>query len=130
MLNRLIPWALVGIGGMIGSLCRYGLTLFARDWSISLPYGTLLSNVTGCLVIGGVMELAGATEVLSPSARLFLATGFCGGFTTLSSLIYELMQMIRDGEWAYASLYFGLTIAGAAIAFGVGALAVKTLARL
>ena len=130
MLNRLMPWALVGIGGMIGSLCRYGLTLAARDWSISLPCGTLFSNVAGCLVIGAVMELAGATEALSPSARLFLATGFCGGFTTLSSLIYELMQMIRDGEWAYAGLYFGLTLAGSIVAFGLGAVAMKTLARL
>ena len=130
MLNSLIPWLCVGIGGMIGSLCRYGLTLLARDWSISIPYGTLLSNVAGCLVIGGVMELAAATEVLSPTARLFLTTGFCGGFTTLSSLIYELMQMVRNQEWAYASLYFGITLAGSVIAFGVGALAVKTLTRL
>jgi fluoride exporter len=130
MLNGLVPWACVGIGGMVGSLCRYGLTVLTRDWSISLPYGTLISNVAGCLVIGAVMELATATEVLSPATRLFLATGFCGGFTTLSSLIYELMQMIREGEWAYAGLYFGLTLAGAALAFGLGALAMKTLARL
>ena len=130
MLNGLIPWVCVGVGGMVGSLCRYGLTLLSRDWSISLPCGTLISNLTGCLVIGAIMELAAVTEVLSPSARLFLATGFCGGFTTLSSLVYELMQMMRDGEWAYAGLYFGLTIAGAIVAFGVGALAMKAVIRV
>lgn len=115
---------------MIGSLCRYGLTLLFRTGPISMPYGTLLSNVAGCLIIGAVMELAAVGEILSPAARLFLATGFCGGFTTLSSLIYELMQMLRDGEWAYAGMYFALTIAGAVIALGLGALAVKAVIRV
>lgn len=129
MMQGVIPWICVGIGGMLGSLCRYGMTLLARDWSVSLPCGTLVSNVAGCLVIGAIMQLAAATEVLTPTARLFLATGFCGGFTTLSSLIYELMQMLRDGEWAYAGGYFGLTIAGAVVAFWAGALAVKAVVR-
>jgi CrcB protein len=129
MLKSLMNCLYVGVGGMIGSLCRYGLTLLFRGESISMPYGTLLSNVAGCLVIGAVMELASAGEILSPAARLFLATGFCGGFTTLSSLVYELMQMLRDGEWIYAGLYFALTIAGAMIAFGLGALAMKAVVR-
>lgn len=130
MMNGLIPCLCVGLGGMIGSLCRYGLTLLFRNGPISLPCGTLLSNVAGCLIIGAVMELAAVGEILSPPARLFLATGFCGGFTTLSSLIYELMQMMRDGEWFYAGTYFALTIVGAVIAFGLGALAVKAIIRV
>jgi CrcB protein len=115
---------------MIGSLCRYGLTFVFRDGSISMPYGTLLSNVAGCFIIGAVMELAAAGEILSPPVRLFLATGFCGGFTTLSSLVYELVQMMRDGEWVYSGVYFALTFAGAVIAFGLGALAMKAIIRM
>jgi CrcB protein len=130
MLKCFVPCLCVGVGGMIGSLCRYGLTLLFRGGPMAMPYGTLLSNVAGCLMIGAIMELAAQGEILSPAARLFLATGFCGGFTTLSSLVYELTQMMRDGEWLYAGLYFALTIAGAAIAFGLGALAIKAVIRV
>lgn len=115
---------------MLGSLCRYGLSLLFREGFMAMPFGTLLSNVTGCLVIGAVMALAAVGEALTPPVRLFLATGFCGGFTTLSSLIYELMYMLRDGQWLYAGMYFVLTLAGSALAFVLGAFAIKALIRI
>ena len=115
----------VGVGGLAGSLCRYGLTLSLSHPAASMPWGTLASNLGGCLVIGMVSQLAADTELLSPSARLFLATGFCGGFTTLSSLIYELVQMVKDGEWLHALLYLNGTFFGATAAFLIGMMMVK-----
>ena len=64
--------------------------------------------------------ISGKTELLSTEARLLLATGFCGGFTTLSSFIYELGQYVQDKEFFFASSYFVATLAGAAIAFVLG----------
>jgi|WetSurMetagenome_2_1015567.scaffolds.fasta_scaffold00119_31 fluoride exporter len=120
---------LVGLGGMLGSFLRYGMTLVTRDASISVPWGTLLSNLAGCFLIGAVAGLAEARAVLSGEARLFLATGLCGGFTTLSSLVYELQKMLADREIALASLYFGATFAGSFTAFFIGFTAVRLIAK-
>lgn len=130
MVQRILPFLLVGTGGLFGSICRYGTTLLMARSSFAIPYGTFASNIAGCLIIGIITEIAAAGELLSPATRLLLATGFCGGFTTLSSLIYELAQMIKEGEWLYALLYLNGTLIGAALAFIVGVACVKASLRL
>jgi CrcB protein len=111
----------VGLGSMLGGLGRYGLTLATQNLSaFSLPFGTLISNLAGCLLIGILAGIGGKTGLLSTEMRLLLATGFCGGFTTMSSFIYELGQYVQDKEFFFASTYFVATLAGAAIAFVLG----------
>lgn len=124
-----MPFIWVGIGGLVGSVCRYGLTLLLGSASAVMPWGTLAANLAGCLVIGMVSQLGSETALLSPTVRLLLATGFCGGFTTLSSLIYELIQMVRSGEWLYALLYLNGTFIGAVTAFLIGVMAMKLLTK-
>lgn len=124
-MKLLASMLLVGAGGFAGSVLRYALTLLAQRYSISFPHGTLWANLLGCLAIGAISALAAATEVLSPAARLLLATGICGGFTTMSSFIYELAQLLRDNELWMAAGYFGLTLGGCLFMFWIGALAVK-----
>ncbi len=126
-MNGLLPFLWVGLGGLLGSLCRYGFTLSLSHPAASMPWGTLASNLGGCLVIGMVSQLAADTALLTPATRLFLATGFCGGFTTLSSLIYELVQMVKEGEWLHAILYLNGTFFGATAAFLLGLFLVKKL---
>jgi len=121
---------MVGAGGCIGSLMRYGMTLLTQGVSISFPYGTLSANLLGCLLVGMIMQLAVQTDWLTSDARLFLATGVCGGFTTLSSTIYELMQFFRSGEWGYASFYLVATVLGCVLTFVLGALLVKAVIRV
>lgn len=128
MFAKLIPWFCVAGGGAVGSLARYALGLAAQRFSLSFPVGTLAANILGCLVIGGVMQVAAETEILSPNVRLLLATGFCGGFTTLSSMVYEEAQFFKDGEWFYGALYLGLTLTGAMLAFYAGMWLVRLLA--
>ena len=89
--------------------------------------GTLLSNCLGCLVIGCVAGLTAHSQALRPELRLFLATGFCGGFTTMSSMIYELAQLLRDHQLFHAAGYFGLTMAGCMCCFYLGTLFIKAL---
>lgn len=130
MFERFLPFLLVGAGGLVGSVCRYGMTLLlAHTSSITTPLGTFASNVTGCLIIGIITEIATIGELISPATRLLLATGFCGGFTTLSSLIHELALMIKAGHWFYALLYLNGTLIGAALAFLLGAAFVKLSLR-
>ncbi len=105
------------------------LSILAQRWSISFPHGTLWANLLGCLAIGAIATLATATEALSPSMRLLLATGVCGGFTTMSSFIYELMQLLRESEFYLAAGYLGLTLVGCALMFVLGSLAVKAILK-
>ena len=120
-MQTLLALVYVGLGSMLGGLSRYGLTLATQNISaFSIPYGTLVSNLIGCLAVGIIAGLSGKTELMSTEMRLLLATGFCGGFTTMSSFIYELGQFVQDKEFFFASTYFVATLAGAGLAFALG----------
>jgi CrcB protein len=126
----LLPFLLVGLGSMFGGVSRYGMTLLTQNVSaFSLPYGTLVSNLAGCLVIGLIAGFSGRSELLSTEMRLLLATGFCGGFTTMSSFVYELGQFVQDKEYFFASTYFVATLAGAGLAFALGLLISASMMR-
>lgn len=106
---------------MLGGVSRYGMSLATQNVAVmSMPMGTLISNIAGCLLIGIIAGLAATSQVLSTEMRLLLATGFCGGFTTMSSFVYELGQFVQDKEYFYASFYFVATMAGAGLAFVLG----------
>jgi len=129
MVKMLLPLVYVGLGGLLGAVFRYLTTLATQGLSMSFPFGTLISNLLGCFVIGIVTTLAFGSTLLSTEARLFLATGVCGGYTTLSSLVYELASFVDDGEFLHASVYFAATFAGAVIAFYLGTLLTALLLR-
>jgi CrcB protein len=121
MMVAILPFVYVGLGSMLGGISRYGMTLATQNFAImSMPVGTLLSNIAGCMLIGLVAGIGATTQVLSTEMRLLLATGFCGGFTTMSSFIYELGQFIQDKEYFYASTYLLATLIGAGLAFVLG----------
>jgi CrcB protein len=129
-MQTLLALVFVGFGSMLGGLSRYGMTLATQNISaFSIPYGTLVSNLAGCLVIGLVAGISGKSELLSTEMRLLLATGFCGGFTTMSSFVYELGQFMQDKEYFFASFYFVATLAGAGIAFALGLLIIQFIMR-
>lgn len=123
-----MPFLYVGLGGFVGAALRYLMSVLTAGFSVAIPYGTLLSNLLGCFAIGIVMALAAETDAITPGARLFIATGVCGGFTTMSSFIYELAEYLRAGELLYGTAYLFLTLFASAILFYAGT-ALVTLAR-
>jgi CrcB protein len=129
MAKMLMPLFYVGLGGLLGAIFRYLTTLATQGISLTFPYGTLISNLLGCFVIGMVATLAMGSTLLSTEARLFLMTGVCGGYTTLSSLVFELSRFVDDGEFMNASIYFAATFAGAVLAFYLGTLLVALVLR-
>src|SRR5690606_22092340 len=108
--------ALVFIGGGFGSTLRYGLSKYFNNCETGIPYGTFAANILGSLLIGIILGLALKNETLSQNTVLFLATGFCGGFTTFSAFAYENHVFLRAGDFMTFALY---TIASFVIGFAM-----------
>jgi CrcB protein len=91
---------LVGAGGFLGAILRYALGGWVHDMlnNASFPYGTLVVNAVGCLLIGFLSGLAESRAVFGPEARLFIFIGILGGFTTFSSFAYETFSLARDTQ--------------------------------
>ena len=122
----------VAIGGALGSMARYGCSgLIAQLSGSSLPLGTFVVNVTGAALIG-IFAAISAPEgrmMLPPSARLFLMTGVCGGYTTFSTFSLETLNLITDGEWAWALANVLASVLLCLIAVWLGYMAVVALNR-
>jgi len=97
---------LVGIGGFLGSILRYGvggiIGRLKAGWTF--PLETLLINVAGCLAIGLLAGLSESRGLFSGATRAFLFIGLLGGFTTFSTFGYETFQLFRDAQWHTAAL--------------------------
>jgi len=128
-MKSLFPFLTVGCGGFVGSVLRYALSLLGQRCSVTFPHGTLWANLGGCLILGAVSALASKTEVLSPTTRLLLATGVCGGFTTMSTFTYETFKFLQDAEYLYAAGYFFLTLVGCMAFFMLGLYAVSFITK-
>ena len=118
---------LVGLGGFIGSVARYMIAVAFSGASSSFPLATLVVNVAGSFVIGLVMGLAEAGEVLTPEWRFFLATGFCGGFTTFSTFSYESIQLMNDGELLFLGANVVLSVVLSLAAAYLGMVLIRSL---
>ena len=81
---------LVGLGGGVGAVCRYVLSLLPVNEKF--PCSTLLVNLAGAVLIGFLAGCAGRIPRLAPELRLLLQTGFCGGFTTFSTFSLETIS--------------------------------------
>ncbi|MBX2814044.1 MAG: fluoride efflux transporter CrcB [Myxococcales bacterium] len=96
---------LVCIGGAMGSGFRHLISLWAtRTFGGSTPWGTLLVNIVGSMLLGMLMKATESTELRS--LRLLLGTGLMGGFTTYSTFNLETLQMLERGSWPQAFTYF------------------------
>lgn len=92
----------VGLGGAAGAMLRYAISLL--PYSRSFPLLTLLTNLTGAVVIGYLSGLAAKRDVPA-QVMLLLKTGLCGGFTTFSTFSLETFELLQNGQFLPAGLY-------------------------
>ena len=98
-------WA-VAIGAALGGVARYYLaSAIQHRVGATFPWGTLVINVSGSLLLGVLMRYALATPSVSAELRAFLTTGFCGGYTTFSTYSYETAALLEDGQYGRAGAY-------------------------
>lgn len=103
-----MTWLAVAIGGAVGSVMRYGLSLLANlpGW----PLGTWLSNILGSCLIGILSVWGKEKGVLSPELYLLFTTGVMGGFTTFSTFSLEVVTFWGEGQVIRGILYVLLSV--------------------
>jgi fluoride exporter len=104
----------VALGSALGGTARYFLSgLIARRVGETFPWGTLLVNISGALLIGifGALARNNASLVASSNPWLFAVTGFLGCYTTVSSFSLQTLSLARDGEGSRALSYVVISVA-------------------
>lgn len=118
-------YLLIAVGGALGSVARYwvGSTISSRV-GIRFPYGTLIVNLTACLIIGFTLTYLGKRADLDPAWRFLIPVGFIGAYSTFSTYEWETLSTLRSGAFLLAGLYaIGSLILGLIAVWGGAALA-------
>ncbi len=106
-------YVVIGLGGAVGSIARHWCnSLAASLFGVAFPWGTLVINVLGSMVIGfaaATMHEGGRFPV-SEDVRLFLMVGVCGGYTTFSAFSLQTLTLIQGGQWGPAAGNIGLSV--------------------
>ena len=118
-------YLLIALGGALGSMARYwvGSTVAGR-MGIRFPYGTLLVNLTACVIIGFSLTYLGRRADLNPAWRFLIPVGFIGAYSTFSTYEWETLSSIRSGAFFLAALYaLGSLVLGLVAVWGGSLLA-------
>jgi CrcB protein len=121
---------IVGLGSFLGGGSRYLTNIFAQKYFLTgFPIGTFIANVLGCFLIGVFFAISEKTNVISPEWRLFLTTGFCGGYTTFSTFSIESINLLRSKEIFYFSLNLGLSVVAGLLATLAGIFIIRIITK-
>ena len=107
-MNSTAHLLLIGLGGGLGSMLRFGLSRWIA--SGALPWGTVVANLLGSFLIGLILAKTGPMEGPNAHWQAFLAVGFCGGFTTFSSFSWQALEQLRNGQTGLAVGHILLTV--------------------
>ncbi|MGL4450856.1 MAG: fluoride efflux transporter CrcB [Sarcina sp.] len=118
----------VGCGGFIGASLRYLISLWAtKGMGPGFPFGTLIVNILGAIIIGFVTEMSLRTTVVSPTMKTFITTGMMGGLTTFSTFSLETMTIFSHGNVGLGSLNIILNLGLSLVGVVIGQFIAKVL---
>ncbi|SFC17023.1 CrcB protein [Klenkia taihuensis] len=120
---------MVALGGVLGALGRWGVSLGLPHAPGSWPWATVTVNLTGCLAIGVLLAVLLARWPGHPWLRPFLATGVLGGYTTFSTFAVDAVQLVEAGRAGTAAAYVLVSALGGLLAVVVGLTAGRRVAR-
>jgi len=118
---------LVGAGGALGAMARYGSgVVITRLWGVAFPFGTIFVNVAGSLLMGLLIgALARFTPPWQAEARLFVAVGLLGGFTTFSAFSLDVVTLVERGATVQAVMYMAVSVIVSVAALLAGLLLIR-----
>lgn len=97
-----MSWLALILGSVAGGVMRYVVAGAIHLWGGSAwPYGTFVVNISGCFLIGWFTSFGESRGWTDPAAKLFLVTGFCGAYTTFSTLIFETAELLKSGQGSW-----------------------------
>lgn len=103
--DSVVNYLWIAVGAVAGAVARYFLSgLIARNFSTTFPYGTLVINITGSLLLGFFLVYTTERVLIDPRWRSLVAVGFCGSYTTFSSYAFESFALMEQGQWLLMSL--------------------------
>lgn len=120
----MINCIIVGVGGFIGAILRYLISLINLNDSTTFPYKTLITNILGSLLIGIIAGLT-AKHNLDSRIVLLIKVGICGGFTTYSTFALESLELFQGGKITTSILYIALSLVLCINAVFIGQLITK-----
>jgi fluoride exporter len=98
-----VAYLWIALGAVVGASARYFLSGYvAKLFSSSFPYGTLIINVTGSVLLGFFLVWTSERVLIDSRWRLLIAIGFCGSYTTFSSYAFETFALVEQGQWLLA----------------------------
>ena len=111
----------IAAGSALGGVARYLLTdmVQARSGG-TFPFGTLVVNLVGCLLLGFIVEMVHDSASITPAVRALLTVGFCGGFTTFSTFSLEAVRAVEEGAVARAAIYLGTSVVAGILGIVIG----------
>jgi CrcB protein len=102
---NLLRYIVVFIGSGLGGTCRYWLSSLIQKNTVQyFPFGTLAVNLIGSFILGMMIFGLDEKDLISPSVKLFIGIGFCGGFTTFSTFSLESFNLLKEAEFLFAGL--------------------------
>lgn len=120
-------YAAIAAGGVLGTLARFGVSVWLPSNAGAIPRSTLLVNVLGSALLGFALHHAMFEGEQGAALRAAIAVGFCGAFTTMSTFALEVVRLGQSRQWGVAAAYVALTIAGSVAAVLAGMLAARRL---
>ena len=123
----------IAAGSALGGMARFWCTgLAERLFGETFPWGTLLINIVGSLIIGFFVALTGplGRYDIDPNIRAFVAVGLCGGYTTFSAFSLQTMVLMQESQWLHAGAYILASVAVCLVAVWIGHLIAMQLSAV
>ncbi len=119
---------ILGLAGGLGTVCRYGISVWTRGrFGDDFPWGTLIVNVAGCLLLGFLVHLVLVNASLPRAVKLALTVGFLGGFTTFSTFSVETIALLEQGAAGRALGYVAGNLVAGVLAAWIGLAVARAL---